>query len=86
LRPDGVLPSATMGNREILEDRHVEGLGKINSSQKNLDFLTVCILPKIQLSEEENILITAIINLIEMFFILYRADFLHQQSFNNDAP
>lgn len=82
IRPKSVLPSACIGNREILEDRPVEGLIKIASSQKNLDFLTVCILPVIQLSKEESILIAAITNQIEMFFLLYRAGFLPQQSFN----
>lgn len=81
LRPKRVLPSVTMGNREILEDRHVEGLRKIGSRQKNLDLWTVCILPTIQLSEKENILVTAITTQVEMLFILYRAGFLHQQSF-----
>ena len=81
VRRKGVLPSATMGNRAILEDRNVEGLRTIASRQKNLDLLTVCILPTIQLSDEENILITAIINQIEMLFVLYRAGFLHQHSF-----
>jgi len=45
--------------------------------------LTVCILPTIKLSEEENFLITAITNQIEMFFLLYRTGFLHQQSFSD---
>lgn len=83
VRPKGVLPSACMGNREILEDRPTEGLKKIVSCQKNLDLLTVCILPAIPLSEEESILITAITSQIEMLFLLYRAGFLHQQSFND---
>jgi hypothetical protein len=88
VHPKGVLPSTTIGNREILEDRHVEGLRKIGSCQKNLDLLTVCILPRNQLSKEESILITAITNQIEMFFILYRTGFIHQQSFNDhtDEP
>jgi hypothetical protein len=81
VNPKGVLPPATIGNREILEDRHVENLRKIASCQKNLDLLTVCILPRNQLSEEESILIAAITNQIEMFFILYRTGFVHQQSF-----
>jgi hypothetical protein len=85
VRAKGVLPSATIGNRKILENRHVEGLRKIGSCQKNLDFLTVCILPTIQLSEEEIILITAITNQIEIFFILYRAGFLHQQFFSDHS-
>ena len=83
VRPKAVLPSSTIGNREILEDRHVEGLRKIGSCQKNLDFLTICILPTIELSEKQNILITAITNQIEMHLMLYRAGFLHQQSFND---
>jgi hypothetical protein len=72
-----------MGNRAILEDRNVEGLRTIASRQKNLDLLTVCILPTIQLSDEESILVTAIISQIEMLFVLYRAGFLHQHSFND---
>jgi hypothetical protein len=72
-------PSATMGNRAILEDRHVEGLMKIGSCQKNLDLLTVFILPAIQLSKEENILISAIVNQIEIHFMLHHSGFLKQQ-------
>ena len=81
-RQKGTLPSSTMGNQEILENCHVEGLIAISTRQKNLDLLTVCILPTTQLSEEEKILITATINQVEMFFILYRAGFLHKQSLN----
>lgn len=77
VRRKEVLPSAIMGNREILENHHVEGLRTISTRQKNLDLLTVCILPIIQLSEEKIILITAITNQIEMLFMLYRACFLH---------
>ena len=79
VRPHKVIPAVTMGNREILEDRHIEGVRKVGSRQNNLDLQTVCILPEIQLSEEENILITAITSQIEMFFLLYRAGFLQQQ-------
>ena len=79
VRPNRVLPSATMGNREILEDRHIEGLRVVGSRQKNLDLLTVCILPRTDFSEEEIKLITAIISQIELFFLLYRSGFIHQQ-------
>lgn len=54
-RPNKVFPSVTMGNREILEDHHIEGLRKICSRQNYLHLLTVCILPKTKFSEEENI-------------------------------
>lgn len=68
----GALPSATIGNREILEGRRVEGLRAIGARQKNLDLLTVCILPATPLSEEDVVLITAITNQVEMMFLIYR--------------
>lgn len=66
------LPSATMGNREILEGRQVEGFQTIASCQQDLDLLTVCILPMPPLSEESRILITAIVNQTELLYLLYR--------------
>jgi hypothetical protein len=68
----GVLPSATIGNREILEGRRADGLRTIGARQENLDFRTVCILPAKPLTEETIILITAIANQIEMMFLIYR--------------
>ena len=74
----GVLPSATMGNREILEGRHVSELRTISAGRKKQDLLTVCILPMHPLPEEDIVLITAITNQIEMLFMLHRAGCLHQ--------
>jgi len=79
VRPHRALPSATMGNREILEDLHNDGLKVVGSPKKNIDLLTVCILPKKDISEEEMVLITAIISQIELYFLLYHSDFIHQQ-------
>ena len=68
----GALPPATIGNREILEGRRVDGFRAIGPRQQNLDLLTVCILPATPLSEEDIVLITAIANQIEMMFLIYR--------------
>jgi hypothetical protein len=68
----GALPSATMGNRDILEGRRVDGFRAIGPRRQNLDLLTVCILPATSLSEEDVVLITAIANQIEMLFLIYR--------------
>ncbi len=84
---DGLLPSATMGNRAILEGRHTGGLRAIGLRQKNPDLLTVCIIPSVELSEEQIVLIEAITSQVEMLYMLYRAGCLHQQSINlNDHP
>jgi len=75
---DGLLPSATMGNRAILEGRLVEGLRTIGLRQKNPDLLTVCIMPSVELSEEQIVLIEAVTSQAEMLYMLYRAGCVHQ--------
>ncbi|MCB2218586.1 MAG: hypothetical protein KQH59_21200 [Desulfobulbaceae bacterium] len=67
------LPSVIIGNREILENRHVEGVQEIHSSPKNLDLITVCLVPATRLPKEAAILVTAITNQVELFFMLHRA-------------
>ena len=66
-------PAATMGNRAVLDGKRVQGLLMIGPRQRNLDLLTVFILPDTELSREKTILLTAILNQIEMLFILHRA-------------
>lgn len=64
------LPSPIISNRAILENRLVDGMRTIHSSQHDLALQTVCILPAISLSEESIMLTTAIVNQIELFFML----------------
>ena len=51
----------------------IGGLQTIGPRQQNLDLLTVMIFPAASISKEKHILLTAILNQIEMLFILYRA-------------
>lgn len=69
----GALPAATMGNRAILEGRQVEGVISISAHHNNLDLRTVCIVPAGRIFKEESLLITAIANQAEMYFLLYCA-------------
>ena len=71
--PGNRLPSVTMGNRALLDGARADGLQTIGPRQQNLDLLTVMILPAATISKEKQILLTAILNQIEMLFILYRA-------------
>ena len=71
--PGETLPSVTMGNRAILDGARTDGLQMIGPRQQNLDLLTVMIFPATAISKEKNILLAAILNQIEMLFILYRA-------------
>ena len=69
-RHSGELPSMTLGNRTVLEGHRTAGFLGISSRQTNLDLLTVCILPAVPLSDEQRILLTAIVNQVEMLFMI----------------
>jgi hypothetical protein len=70
--PGYALPPATLGNRAILNGVRVDGLQTIGPRQHNLDLLTVFILPALTIPNEKIVLIIAILNQIEMLFILQR--------------
>jgi hypothetical protein len=72
-RSPGLLPPVTAGNRTILEGRRAEGLRTIGTAREDIDLITVAILPAIPLGEEETLLVKAIVNQIEMLFLLYRS-------------
>lgn len=63
----------TIGNRAILEGQRVDGLQVVATRQNNLNVLTVFILPSVALTEEQTILVGAILNQIEMLSMLHRA-------------
>ena len=67
------VPSMTIGNRALLDGVQFDGLQTVGPRQQNLDLLTVFILPATEISKEKNVLLTALLNQIEMLFLLYRA-------------
>lgn len=70
----GALPATTVGNRAILEKRTVEDRQVITTCQHNLVLQTVFILPKIDYAEEALLLMSAMVNQVEMLFLLYHPD------------
>lgn len=83
-RPGSVLPSVTIGNRAILKGHQVDGLQVVATRQSNLDLFTVFILPVVDLTEEQSILIGAVLNQIEMLFMLQRTGCLKSVSLNHN--
>jgi hypothetical protein len=76
-------PAAMIGNRELLENKAVSGMITIINNKKNADLITACILPEVECSDEETILIKLIIDQIEMHFLLYHRDFFHFSNQSN---
>jgi uncharacterized protein YeeX (DUF496 family) len=81
----GGLPSITVGNRALIDGRPVDGLQTIGPRQHNLDLLTVFILPASAISKEKIVLLTAILNQIEMLFIFYRSGCIKSQQTGKNA-
>lgn len=81
----GALPNATIGNRAILTNRHAGGLQSIGTCQDNLVIQTVFILPAVSLSKEDLLLIKAIVNQIEMLFLIYHPVFFQHNILNDVA-
>ena len=77
-------PTVVMGNRAILEDRTEKGIRTIVSRQQNLDVLTVFILPAGHAAEDQSILLGAILNQIEMLFLLFRSGCLPSATSNSN--
>jgi hypothetical protein len=63
-----------LGNRTIFDGHRVDGLQTIGSRQRHHDLMTVFILPETGMIEERTVLLMAILNQIEMLFMLYRFD------------
>ena len=72
-RRGGGLPAVTMGNRDILEGRPIEGFASVRLPSKNLNLLTVCIFPTQPPTGAEHLLLTAILSQFEMLFLLHRS-------------
>ncbi len=72
-RPLSLIPSVNMGNRALIDGQRVDGLQTIGPRQSNLDLLTVFILPAAAIPKEKTVLLAAILNQIEMLFILNNA-------------
>jgi hypothetical protein len=82
-RREGALPAVTMGNRDILDGRRIEGFACIMLRPKKIGLRTVCVFPTQSISEAEHLLLTAILSQFEMLFLLHRSGCLQATIFNN---
>jgi hypothetical protein len=83
--PGETLPAVTLGNRAILEEAQRDGLLTVGPRQKDLDLLTVMIFPGATISKEKKILLTAILNQVEMLFIFHRSGCIKSQQTGKNA-
>jgi hypothetical protein len=70
-RGNALLLKHKISNRELASDEKFQGLTVVGSAQQNFRIKTFCILPKEKLSSESKIFIRAVVNQIEMLFVIF---------------
>ena len=70
-RKNALFLSKGISNKAIVADQEIDGYSTVTSHRDNSMILTVCVFPKKSLDTEEKILIEAITNQIEMFYLIF---------------
>jgi Ca2+/Na+ antiporter len=74
-RGNAILLKHKISNRALASNEKFEGLTVVGSTQENFRIKTFCILPKEKLSSEGEIFIRAIVNQLEMLFIIFTSTY-----------
>ncbi|MFH1822406.1 MAG: hypothetical protein ABH830_01765 [Patescibacteria group bacterium] len=74
-RGQTVLPKCNIKNGELLAGKCYDGYSAIKSAQENFRVITACIFPVEKINENEEILIKAIINQLEMLFVIFSSNY-----------
>ena len=70
-RGKAVVLKHKIGNRELTSGNDLLDLTIIASAQGNFNIKTMCIMPKTEVSQEQGIFVRALINQLEMLFVIF---------------
>jgi hypothetical protein len=70
-RGEAVLLKHKIGNRDLICSKNLSELTIIASVQGNFNIETLCIMPKTNISQEQNIFVRAVVNQLEMLFVIF---------------
>jgi hypothetical protein len=74
-RGSAILLKHNISNRAIVSNEAIAEFSVVSSEQENLAIRTFCILPTEELKESQEILIQAIVNELEMLFIVFSSEY-----------
>lgn len=60
-----------VGNRELISSKNLSDLTIVASAQGNFNIRTLCIMPKTDISQEQEIFLRALVNQLEMLFVIF---------------
>jgi len=70
-RGNSVLPRHKISNKALVSTEKLKGFTVVESGQENFYIKTFCIIPKVKLSRDNLVFIKAIVNQLEMLFLIF---------------
>jgi hypothetical protein len=74
-RGNALLPNHKISTKHLVSNETFEGLAVIQSGQGNFRIKTFCIIPKEKLSRDQEVLLKALVNQLEMLFIIFASTY-----------
>ena len=70
-RGNSVLPQHKISNRALVSNEKLKGLTVVGSGHENFYIKTFCIIPKAELPTDHEVFIKAVVNQLEMLFLIF---------------
>jgi hypothetical protein len=83
-RGNAVLLNHKISNKHLVSNGKFEGLSVVQSGQGNFHIRTFCIIPKEKLSRDQKVFIRALVNQLEMLFIIFASAY-YKNSYMMDS-
>jgi hypothetical protein len=84
-RGNTVLPNHKVSNKRLVAKEKFEGFAVLGCEQENFYISTFCIIPKEKLSREQKVFIKALVNQLEMLFIIFTSAYYQNSHFKNST-
>jgi hypothetical protein len=82
-RGNTVLPGHKISNRQLTSNEKFDAFTIVRSGQKNIHFKTFCIIPGKKLSRDQEVFLQAIVNQLEMLFIIFTSIYFKNNHLKN---
>jgi hypothetical protein len=82
-RGNTVLLNHKISNKLLVSNEQFERLAVVQSGQGNFHIKTFCIIPKEKLSRDQEVFIKALVNQLEMLFIIFASTYYKNSHFKN---
>ena len=81
-RGNSVLPQHKISNRILVSNQKLKGFTVVGSGHENFYIKTFCIIPKAELSSDHEVFIKAVVNQLEMLFLIFNSIYYKDTYFN----